>query len=244
MFRLLLVTAIVAISNLVAADVSGKWTGITETNGSRVRIYVTLNQHNQEISGTVATGDEARPVPIEKAEMLGDQVMFEVHDNANRIVKFRLSLTGAVLGGEAAAGDQVSRVSMSTPTKGEAMVGPIGSGSGDRVPSGVGSGVGSGEGVGGGVYRVGGGVSAPVLIYKVEPDYTEEARAAKSQGTVLLYVEIDPNGTATNIKVQRSLGLGLDEKAIEAVRKWKFMPGRKGDQPVTVQATIEVNFRL
>jgi len=107
MFRPLLLIPIAAINILVAADVSGKWTGTMETNGSRVRIYVTINQHDQEISGTVATGDEARPVPIEKAEMHGDQVMFEVHDNANRIVKFRLSLTGAVLGGEAAAGDQV-----------------------------------------------------------------------------------------------------------------------------------------
>ena len=87
-------------------------------------------------------------------------------------------------------------------------------------------------------------MSAPVLIHKVEPDYTEEARKAKYQGTVLLYVEIDPNGTATNIRVQRSLGLGLDEKAVEAVKQWKFKPGQKNGQPVTVAATIEVNFRL
>jgi protein TonB len=69
-------------------------------------------------------------------------------------------------------------------------------------------------------------------------------RAAKYQGTVLLYIEIDPNGNATNIKVQRSLGLGLDEKAVEAVSKWKFKPGMKDGAPVTVAATIEVNFRL
>jgi TonB family protein len=91
---------------------------------------------------------------------------------------------------------------------------------------------------------VGGGVTAPALLYKTEPEYSEEARAAKYQGTVLLYVEVVPDGTAQNIVVRRSLGLGLDEKAIEAVRRWKFRPGTKDGQPVTVQATIEVNFRL
>jgi TonB family protein len=124
--------------------------------------------------------------------------------------------------------------------------GGIGSGSGGGVGSGKGGGFGPGEGggVGGGVFRVGGGVTAPALLYKVEPEYSEEARKAKYQGTVLLYVEVDPSGKATNIKVARSLGLGLDEKAIEAVRKWKFKPGYKDGKPVTVAATIEVNFRL
>ena len=98
--------------------------------------------------------------------------------------------------------------------------------------------------VGGPVYRVGGAVTPPSLLQKVEPEYTEEARAAKFQGTVLLYTEISPEGRATNIKVSRSLGLGLDVKAIEAVRQWIFKPGTKDGQPVTVAATIEVNFRL
>jgi TonB family protein len=72
------------------------------------------------------------------------------------------------------------------------------------------------------VFRVGGGVTAPALLYKKEPEYTEEARNAKYQGTVLLYIEVDPNGRATNIKVQRSLVLGLDEKAIEVVATVNF----------------------
>jgi len=124
--------------------------------------------------------------------------------------------------------------------------GGIGSGSGGGVGSGKGGGFGPGEGggVGGGVFRVGGGVTAPVLLHKVEPEYSEEVRKAKYQGTVLLYIEVSPDGRATNIKVQRSLGLGLDEKAIEAVKQWKFKPGYKNGQPVTVAATIEVNFRL
>jgi len=95
-----------------------------------------------------------------------------------------------------------------------------------------------------GPYRVGGGVSAPMLVSKTEPEYTEAAKEARYQGTVLLYVEISPEGKAINIRVLRSLGLGLDEKAMEAVKQWQFKPGMKDGSPVTVQAQIEVNFRL
>ena len=94
------------------------------------------------------------------------------------------------------------------------------------------------------VYKVGPGVSAPSLLYKVEPEYSEEARAAKYQGTVTLYVEIGPDGLAHNARVLNSLGLGLDEQAISAVSAWQFKPGIKDGVPVTVAASIEINFRL
>ena len=141
-------------------------------------------------------------------------------------------------------GDPLAK--LGPPSNGPGSGGGIGSGHGGGIGSGEGGGFGpgSGGGVGGGAFKVGGGVSAPQLISKVEPEYSEEARKAKYQGTVLLYVEVDPSGKATNIRVVRSLGLGLDEKAIEAVKKWKFKPGYKNGQPVTVVATIEVNFRL
>src|SRR5580704_2818988 len=124
--------------------------------------------------------------------------------------------------------------------------GGMGSGRGGGVGpgSGPGFGPGSGGGMGGGVYKIGGGVSSPALIFKVEPEYSEEARKAKFQGTVLLYVEVDEKGLPRNIRVIRPLGLGLDQKAIEAVEKWKFSPGKKDGKPVAVQAQIEVNFRL
>jgi TonB family protein len=92
--------------------------------------------------------------------------------------------------------------------------------------------------------RIGGGVTAPKVLSKVEPEYTEEARTAKYQGTVVLAVEIRPDGFADNIRVVRGLGLGLDENAMTAVRQWQFQPGTKDGAAVTVQATIEVNFRL
>lgn len=124
--------------------------------------------------------------------------------------------------------------------------GGIGTGRGGGVGSGdgLGYGPGKGAGFGGGVFRAGGGVSAPTLVFKVEPEYSEEARKAKFQGTVVLYVEVNEKGVPQNVRVVRALGLGLDEKAIEAVMKWKFRPGFKNNAPVTVAATIEVNFRL
>jgi TonB family protein len=86
--------------------------------------------------------------------------------------------------------------------------------------------------------------SAPVAVSKCQPRYTEEARQAKVQGTVVLYVEITPEGRANNVKVLRSLGTGLDESAVDGVKQWRFKPGEKWGQPTTTQATIEVNFRL
>jgi TonB family protein len=94
------------------------------------------------------------------------------------------------------------------------------------------------------VYKIGGDVTVPVLLSKVEPEYSQDARAAKYQGTVLMYVEIGTDGAAHNIRISRGLGLGLDEKAIQAVTQWKFKPSTKDGQPVTVRANIEVNFRL
>jgi protein TonB len=135
---------------------------------------------------------------------------------------------------------------LGTPSNGTGSGGGIGSGKGGGVGSGTGGGFGPGEGggVGGGVFRVGGGVTAPIVLSKKDPEYSEEARKAKYQGTVLLYIEVSASGAASNIKVIRSLGLGLDEKAIEAVKQWKFKPGYKDGKPVMVAATIEVNFRL
>jgi len=141
-------------------------------------------------------------------------------------------------------GDPLSHLGV--PSNGTGLGGGIGSGVGGGVGSGRGPGVGpgSGGGFGGGAYRIGGGVSAPSVLSKVEPEYSEEARKAKWQGTVILQLVVDEHGLPQQMKVTRSLGLGLDQKAIEAVGKWKFKPGMKDGKPVPVLATIEVNFRL
>jgi len=144
-----------------------------------------------------------------------------------------------------ALGDPLSKV-IGPPSNGTGSGGGIGSGSGGGVGSGSGPGVGPGHGggYGGGAYRVGGGVSAPKALYAPDPEYSEEARKAKYQGTVVLWMVVGADGRAQQVRVQRSLGMGLDEKAIEAVRQWKFEPAKLNGQAVPVQINVEVNFRL
>jgi len=96
----------------------------------------------------------------------------------------------------------------------------------------------------GGVESVGNGTSAPVLISKVDPEYSEEALKAKYSGSVYLSIMVNTDGKAEDIKVVKSLGMGLDEKAVEAVQKWRFKPGMNKGAPASVRAQVEVNFRL
>ncbi len=125
-------------------------------------------------------------------------------------------------------GDPLSKSGLAS--NGFGAGGGMGSGRGGGIGpgSGPGYGPGSGGGIGGGAYRIGGGVSPPSILYKVEPEYSEEARKAKFQGTVLLFVVVDEKGMPRDIKILRPLGLGLDQKAVEAVEKWKFSPRADG----------------
>ena len=142
-------------------------------------------------------------------------------------------------------GDPMARVT-GPLSNGTGSGGGIGSGDGGGVGSGRGPGVGPGwgGGIGGGVYRVGGGVSAPRATFAPDPEYSDEARKAKYQGTVILFAIITPEGRASDLRIVRSLGMGLDEKAMDAVRKWRFDPATKDGLPVAVQVNIEVNFHL
>jgi TonB family protein len=94
------------------------------------------------------------------------------------------------------------------------------------------------------VYTMSDGVSPPRVLQVVDPVYTEEARTARVSGEVLLQIVVDTEGHARDIQVAKSLGMGLDEKAVEAVGKWTFAPGTKDGLPVNVRARIAVNFRL
>jgi len=123
----------------------------------------------------------------------------------------------------------------------------MGTGYGGGLGSGTGNGYGPGSGgnAGGGLFRIGGGVSAPVPIFQPEAEFSDEARRAKYQGVCLISLIVDAQGNPQNPRVIRALGMGLDEKALEAVRKYKFKPAMKdGRTPVPVMITIEVNFRL
>jgi periplasmic protein TonB len=122
----------------------------------------------------------------------------------------------------------------------------LGTGSGGGIGSGAGNGYGPGQGggTGGGLYHVGGGVSPPVLISSVDAEFSDEARRAKYQGVSVVSLIVDAHGNPQRIRVIRKLGMGLDEKAIEAVQQYKFRPSMLAGKPVPVEITIEVNFHI
>ena len=132
-------------------------------------------------------------------------------------------------------------------SNGQGSGGGMGNGSGGGLGSGHGNGYGPGEGgnANGGLYRLGGGDTKPTVLYSIDPEFSDEARRAKYQGVCLIAVIVDAQGNPQNPRVVRALGMGLDEKALEAVRKYKFKPALRGGRtPVAVLITIEVNFRL
>lgn len=132
------------------------------------------------------------------------------------------------------------------PSAGPGFGGGIGTGQGTGVGSGTGGGLGPGQGAGtgGGVYSVGGNVSAPIPIYKPEPPYSEQARKAKYQGTVVLWIVVDSQGNVTDTQVVKPLGMGLDQNAMTTVKTWKFKPAMRNGAPVPVKVMVEVSFRL
>lgn len=132
------------------------------------------------------------------------------------------------------------------PSAGPGSGGGIGSGTGTGIGSGSGGGLGPGQGAGtgGGVYSVGGNVSAPIPIYKPEPPYSEQARKAKYQGTVVLWIVVDAKGNVIGEQVVKPLGMGLDENALKTVKTWKFKPALRNGNAVPVRVMVEVSFRL
>jgi TonB family protein len=130
------------------------------------------------------------------------------------------------------------------PSDGPGSGGGIGGGDGTGVGGRHGPGFGQGDGRGGVAAAAYGRISEPVLLRKVDPDYSEQARSAKVQGMVLVRIDVDEKGDPENLRIARGLGLGLDEKALEAIAKWKFRPGLRDGRPAAMPALIEVQFRL
>jgi protein TonB len=131
-------------------------------------------------------------------------------------------------------------------SNGTGSAGGIGSGKSGGIGSGSGAGVGpgSGGGYGGGVYRVGGGVLAPRLIYGPEAEMTDQARMAKYQGECVIEMVVDAKGLPHDFKIVRHLGMGLDEKALEAVRQYRFKPAMLNGKPVPVLIDVVVDFHI
>ena len=122
----------------------------------------------------------------------------------------------------------------------------MGNGNGSGLGSGNGNsfGPGSGGNTGGGVMHIGGSVRPPSVLYSVEPEFSEEARKAKFSGNVQVYLWVDEEGRPSHVRVVRGVGMGLDEKAMEAVRQYKFKPALQNGKPVKVDLYIDVNFQI
>jgi protein TonB len=119
----------------------------------------------------------------------------------------------------------------------------LGDGSGPGIADGRGPGIGDGQG-GYGAAAARRPPSLPVVLFKVEPEFTEEARKARLQGAVMLQIEVTAQGKVANVRVVRGIGFGLDERAVEAVLKWRFRPGMQDGKPVSAPATVEIYFYL
>ena len=228
MLRVPLWLAFGIVGNLVGADLAGRWAGTTNANGSVAPIYLMLNQSGQTVPGSITTGQTHKPVhkpvPIQNAEVHGYDLTFAVQENTDRLINFALTLmiTGQPLGDREIILKGHSKVGdqdcevVLYPTREESP------------------------------FTEGGITSTPVLVHKIEPSYSEQAREARIQGTVLLQVEIEPTGmiAADHIRVLRSLGYGLDEQAIECVKEWRFKPAFRNGYAVKTKASVEVYSRL
>jgi protein TonB len=122
----------------------------------------------------------------------------------------------------------------------------LGNGNGTGIGSGTGAGIGPGSGgnIGGGVYQVGGSVRPPIPIYTPDPEFSEEARKAKFSGNVVVSLIVGADGRPRSVHVLRGVGMGLDEKAIEAVQQYKFKPATQNGKAVAVYLNVEVNFQI
>jgi TonB family protein len=133
-----------------------------------------------------------------------------------------------------------------TASHGPGSGGGAGTGQGTGLGEGEGAGIGrgSGGGTGGGPYRPGSGVTAPAILHEVKPDYTEEGRRRNLEGDVVLEIVVRSDGTVGNIKLLQGLGAGLDQRATEAVRQWRFSAARRYGTPVDVIVEVAMEFKL
>ena len=142
------------------------------------------------------------------------------------------------------------KMASSLPQIGVANSPMVGMSMGNGTGTGLGSGNGAGLGPGSGGIRAAGrgrlavAVSAPILIYQVDPEFSEEARKAKVSGNVLVNLWVDEKGNPTHVRVIRGIGLGLDEKAVEAVKQYRFKPAMENGKPVMVEMNIDVTFQI
>lgn len=190
-------------------------------------------------------GKDKITVPVEKKPNLEQQVakneptpVEQLNIPAKTLAAAQESLPGAI---EAPPGPP-------TLSQGSGSGGGAGTGTGSGIGPGTGSGLGpgSGGGTGGGVYRPGNGVNLPRVLREVRPNYTSDAMRAKVQGVVVLECVVRPDGSVGDVQVIRSLDptFGLDQEAVKAAKQWRFAPGTRMGEPVSVLVSIELTFTL
>jgi TonB family protein len=235
---------------LVVLIASGIWVGhstMTKPKGSQISELTYIPGTGGGAGGdhSLLPAMKGTPPPFERQQLTPPTI---VVPNPNPKLLLQPSVVGppdVKLPQSNQIGDLAS-TNVVLPSNGTGSGGGMGSNSSGGVGSGSGVGVGQGgeSGIGGGAPRLGMGLKAPRVIYDPDPEFSDEARRVKHQGTVILSVIVDQQGRAKDVYVVRSLGMRLDEKAIEAVQKWKFAPGTKDGYPFAVRVNVEVNFRL
>jgi TonB family protein len=191
-------------------------------------------------------GKDKITVPVQKPPKLVEQV--PKNDPPPQVAQLNIPAKPLAVGQEALLGAIEAPPGPPTLSQGSGSGGGAGTGSGTGIGPGSGSGLGpgSGGGTGGGVYRPGNGVTTPRVLKEVRPNYTSDAMRAKVQGIVVLECVVRPDGTVGDIQVTRSLDstFGLDQEAIKAAKGWRFVPGTRMGEPVSVVISIELTFTL
>ena len=191
-------------------------------------------------------GKEKITVPVAKPPKL--EAPKETKNEPNPVEQLNIPAKLLASAQESLPGAIDAPPSVPSLSQGPGSLAGAGTGAGSGIGSGTGSGLGagSGGGTGGGVYRPGNGVILPRLVREVKPQYTSDAMRAKVQGTVLLECVVRPDGSVGDVQVLRSLDatFGLDQEAIRAARQWRFTPGTRLGEPVSVVVTIELTFTL
>ncbi|SRR5258706_8933500 len=190
-------------------------------------------------------GKDKLTVPVEKVPKLDPP---QVKQEPNPIEQLNIPAKELAAAVDSLPGTIEAPPGPPTISQGSGSGGGAGTGTGTGIGPGSGSGLGpgSGGGTGGGAYRPGNGVSTPVVLREVKPQYTSDAMRAKVQGSVLLECIVRADGSVGDVKVARSLDpvFGLDLEAMKAARQWRFRPGMRQGEPVSVLVVIELTFTL
>lgn len=210
----LLLAGMATFLTLSAADLEGNWVGIMVLDNRASRVSLSLHEHGRSLSGAITLSDD-EPARIRHAEIAGDLLAFTFDDAPGSVVKFRLKVVdGLLVGRFLHRGEALSGEAQFANRTAEVML-PFHN-----------------------------ACTTPALLLRTFPaEYSKEARGAQLEGTVFLAVRIDVSGQPVEVHVLRGLGMGLDEKAVEALKKWEFQAASRQGTPVPFETVVAMRFR-